>query len=370
MAQAPLELTRLQVLGHRLAAGELDERRPWNEESVRRAAWAGLQDSVPRAAVLSLHARVAGTAPDAWRDAAFVQLWGPRFSAYVVAQEDRAVFTLGRLSDDPSRRRRAVELADRLEAFLEGRSMSYAEAGRALGVAPNMLRYAAPTGRVLITWDGARRPEVRTVPAPDVDPSAAMLELLRRYLHVLGPGSAAGFGDWAGIRPPRARRVVDALGPELVQVSTPVGDGWILASDEASFRRAAHEPSTSVRLLPSGDAYFLLQGRDRELLVPDASLRPRLWTSRVWPGAVVIAGDIAGTWRRAGRELTIEPWRPLRAQEGGRRGRSGVAAAPRDGPPGPRRMGELTPRGRVGQTPLRVKVRWVTPLGEATLSIS
>jgi hypothetical protein len=34
-----------------------------------------------------------------------VQLWGPRFSAYVVAAGDQAAFSLGRLPDDPGGRR-------------------------------------------------------------------------------------------------------------------------------------------------------------------------------------------------------------------------------------------------------------------------
>ena len=75
--------------------------------------------------------------------------------------------------------------------------------------------------------------------------------------------------------------------------------------------RAASRPASSPRLLPSGDAYFLLQGRDRELLVPDASFRRELWTSRVWPGAVLVGGEIVGTWRRAVGTVTIQAWRRL-----------------------------------------------------------
>ena len=66
-----------------------------------------------------------------------MQVWGPRFSAYVVAERDRAVFTLGRLPDDPAERRDAEQLADRLEAFLDGRRMEFGEAGRGLGQAPH-----------------------------------------------------------------------------------------------------------------------------------------------------------------------------------------------------------------------------------------
>jgi hypothetical protein len=55
---------------------------------------------MPRAALLSIHARVAGTGPTTWEDPSLVQLWGPRFSVYVVAARDLAVFSLGRLPDD------------------------------------------------------------------------------------------------------------------------------------------------------------------------------------------------------------------------------------------------------------------------------
>ena len=36
-----------------------------------------------------------------------------------------------------------------------------------------------------------------------------------------------------------------------------------------------------------------------------------LWTPRVWPGAVLVDGEVAGTWRRAGAVVTIQTWRRL-----------------------------------------------------------
>ena len=283
---------------------------PHGDASLRQAAWAGLQDSMPRAAVLSIHARVAATAPGDWQDDSLVQLWGPRFSAYVVAAADRAVFTLGRLPDDPAGLRRCVDAADRLEAFLAGRAMPFGEAGRGLGVPPNSLRRAAPPGRVLIRWDGARQPTVWSVPAPDIDPQQARIELARRFLHIQGPSTADAFSTWAGVRPQPGRAVFDALAGSLAPVRTPVGEAWILAEDEAVVRAAAG-PVAPARLLPSGDAYFLLQGADRALLVPDQARAAELWTPRVWPGALLVGGEVAGIWRRADTRLTIWAWRPL-----------------------------------------------------------
>lgn len=314
-AMAPrLVLDRDQILAFRRRVGSLDRRLEPGPGSLRRAAWAGLQDSMPRAALLSIHARVEATRPDTWEHPSLVQVWGPRFSAYVVAAEDRAVFTLGRLPDDVAGLARAEGTADRLEAFLAGRRMPFGDAGRGLAVVPNSLRYAAPTGRVLIRWDGARQPVVWTVPAPTTEPRAARLELLRRYLHMFGPGTLTGYLHWAGIRATRGRTTFETLAPTLMPVRTPVGDAWILAEDEPSLREPP-APPPAARLLPSGDAYFLLLGADRELLVPDAAHRAQLWPSRVWPGALLMGGEVAGIWRRADERVVIVPWRALAPAE-------------------------------------------------------
>lgn len=303
----PLELTRQQILSHRRVANGLVRRLPPGAISVLSAALAGLQDSMPRAAALSLHARIEGTAPEPSADSSLVQLWGPRFSAYTVAAEDLAIFSLGRLPAGGAQRRRAEDLAERLHQWLDGGEAPYSEAGRGMGVVPNSLRYAAATGTVLIRWDGANRPTVRTVQRPAVAPAEAQLELARRHLRVFGPSAADDFATWAGVAKVAAHAVHKALTPMLTPVRTPVGDAWILAEQEAGLRAVA-EPVAGVRLLPSGDAYFLLQGADRELLLPEADRRAALWTSRVWPGAVMLNGELVGTWRRVGRDVTVQPW--------------------------------------------------------------
>ncbi len=265
---------------------------------------------MPRAALLSIHARVRGAHASSWEDPSLVQLWGPRFSAYVVAARDLAVFSLGRLPDDARGRRVAEDLAARLHAFLGGRRMSYGEAGNGLGENANRLRYAAATGTVLIRWDGARQPTVWTVRPPELEPLEARRELARRYLHVFGPTTPAAFARWAGIAPAEAGAAFDSLTRSLTAVRTPVGEAWILTRDEPVFRGATG-PAAPARLLPSGDAYFLLQGADRELLVPEAARRRTLWTPRVWPGGVLVAGELVGTWRRSHADVSIDGWRRL-----------------------------------------------------------
>ena len=238
MTSGRLDLTRAQILAHRRTVGGLDERLPPGERSLRRAAWAGLQDSMPRAALLSIHARVDGTGPSTWEDRSLVQLWGPRFSAYVIAEpgrrgllarapaggwqgpagrrgDGRAPPRLPRRPDDDLRRgrpraRRPPELSPVRGAHRQG---------------PHPLGWCPPADHL----DGA---------ATGRRPGEARLELARRFLHIFGPGTPMAFARWAGIGPAAARSTFETLEGSLVPVRSPIGDGWILATDEATFRAA------------------------------------------------------------------------------------------------------------------------------------
>src|SRR3989442_12339564 len=132
-----LDLTRPQILAFRRHVGALDKRLPRGRRSLRRAAWAGLQDSMPRAALVSIHARVEGTEPSTWEDSSLVQLWGPRHHAYVIAARALAAFSLGRLPEEVGARRVAEDLAARLHGHLVGAKMPYGEAGPAPGLPPH-----------------------------------------------------------------------------------------------------------------------------------------------------------------------------------------------------------------------------------------
>ena len=269
---------------------------------------------MPRAALLSIHARVEGTAPDGWADPSLVQVWGPRFSVFVVPAQDAALFTLGRYPDDARGRRVAEETAARLHEVLDGRRMRDRDAAQEMVGHPYHIRYATTTGTIRIRWEGALAPTIWAVPRPSIEPMDARLELARRFLHVFGPSTAPGFATWAGIGSREARGSFDGLAAELKPARSPVGDGWILGADEPSFL-APPDAAAPARLLPSGDAFYLLWGADRELLVADAPRRAELWTSRVWPGAVLVDGGVVGVWRRANADLSIDAWRPLSPSE-------------------------------------------------------
>ena len=107
---------------------------PKGPESLQQAAWAGLQDSMPRAALLSLHARVEGVEPSTWEDPSLIQLWGPRYQVYVVAKPDFPLFSLARLPDNEKGRLRAEQMAERLHAGLRGGRVTDRELGKALRI--------------------------------------------------------------------------------------------------------------------------------------------------------------------------------------------------------------------------------------------
>ena len=234
---------------------------------------------------------------------------GPRYHTYVVAKCDFALFSLGRLPESAKGRSRAERMAEQMHAQLDGRRMTDRELAGALGVG-NAIRYAATTGTVAIRWEGARAPTVWTVVAAEIDPADACRELARRYLHIFGPATAGGFARWAGVSRRSAADAFASLAGSLLPVRSPLGDEWLLVEDEPAIR-AAEGAAAPARLLPSGDAYFLLDGAERELLVPREDQRRRLWTSRVWPGALLVAGEIRGTWRRAHHTVRIDAWARL-----------------------------------------------------------
>jgi hypothetical protein len=132
----------------------------------------------------------------------------------------------------------------------------------------------------------------------------------------VGPTTPTAFAAWAGLARRPAAATFDALGAELAPVRTPLGEAWILAADEPAFRAATTSPGmpAAARVLPSGDPY--LMAGDRELLVPDAASSRSLWPpGTVWPGGLLVAGELVGTWRRAGARMTVRPWRRLSRDE-------------------------------------------------------
>src|SRR5262249_55191654 len=149
---------------------------PFSATSLRRAAWAGLQDSMPRAALLSLHARVERVRPTSWEHASLAQVWGPRFSTYVVAARGHAIFTVGRRPEGAPRAvAGALAPAPHPRRGGGGRGRGAAVKPRGLRH-ENATRYPTPPGRLRIGGDATREATIWPLPPPGVGARAARLE--------------------------------------------------------------------------------------------------------------------------------------------------------------------------------------------------
>jgi hypothetical protein len=302
------ELSREQVLRYRARATHLDAKLPVG--SFAEAAWGGLQDSVPRGGLISLHARVEDTQPDSWEDSSVVQIWFRGGADYIVPRVDVGVFTLGCLPRDPEKAAALERLADDIHRAADGmtpvREVAERIGHRSAGDQFHP-RASSATGRIHIRWDASN---IWLIPVerPAIDPEDARRELARRFLHWLGPSTKAELARWTGVQPRDAAETWTAIEPELVEVSLDGGRRYLLAADLAVL--IAAEPIGGVRLLPQDDPFSKV---DRELLVPDPARRRRtlpgsLATPGYIPGAILLDGEVVGGWQRQQRKVTLHPF--------------------------------------------------------------
>jgi hypothetical protein len=284
------------------------------------SAVAGIQAQDPIAAALSIRVRTTGlTRADVDRalveERSIVRLWAMRGTLHLVPSEDAAwlVDLLGPLGITGSLRRlqqlgvpaedvpRAIELIR--DTLAEHGPLTRAELmeplaragittdGQAAAHLPGLAAYKGivcngpmrggkPTYVLRDDWLGS---DLRRLPREQ-----AVAELVRRYLRAFGPAEPEDFASWSGL-PLRDARA-----------------GW---PDGGADQGAPVEPPSEpvTRLVPAFDTY-LLGYRSRAFCVPDGHAR------EVWPGGgivrptVVVDGLGAGTWRRAGGEVEIEPF--------------------------------------------------------------
>ena len=133
-------------------------------------------------------------------------------------------------------------------------------------------------------------------------------DVVRGYLRLLGPATPRHVAEFLDA----PLKDVQARWPEdVVEVTVGREKRSILAADEAALE--ADSPVT--RLLGPYDLF--LQARDRSTIVPDAAHAKELWPVLGRPGAVLVDGELVGSWRprQSGKSLrvAVRPWRKLSA---------------------------------------------------------
>jgi hypothetical protein len=133
--------------------------------------------------------------------------------------------------------------------------------------------------------------------------------MVRRYLAAFGPATPADATAWSGV--PAMRPVFEAMRDQLVTYRDEAGRELFDVPDGPLPDAETEAPP---RLLPVFDN--TLQGhRDRTRVIADEH-RPRLYlTQGPVLGSLLLDGQAAATWRLAGSELTIEPFRRITKAE-------------------------------------------------------
>lgn len=144
---------------------------------------------------------------------------------------------------------------------------------------------------------------------PQDDADHPLQRLLDAYFRVNGPTSRTQFRDWMQ----GGAAVTDALwqdtGASLVRAQVENRRYDLPATLVDDLAGAA--PARGAVLVPPHDPY--LRQVNRTLLVPGSARRGEVWRALSAPGALLVDGEVAGTWRyrRSDNELTITPFDTL-----------------------------------------------------------
>ncbi|WP_406041597.1 winged helix DNA-binding domain-containing protein [Micromonospora sp. NBC_00898] len=344
MAGIP-EIDRERVLAYRVAAQQLD--RPGLRPADLDVLALGIQDTPYGSARLALAARVpAAVGPD---DDRLELVWSFRGAPHLHRRAELPALAaaLWPLSDTDATRRIPGQIregaklglaafraaADAFRAVVTA-PMDRGEVSRAVTERiPAALSYdCRPCGsrhvsgalfqqaglaggvRLAVSGRAARlAPLAGWSGPPDAATGADALALA--YLRLLGPATVGDVAGFLGTSATELRRVWPS--GALTEVRVDGRPAWVPA-DRLEALRAA-EPARLVRLLPPGDPY--LQARDRALLVPEKAHQQQLWRMLGNPGALLVDGEIAGTWRAKqaakGRlDLTVTPFAALPSRVG------------------------------------------------------
>ncbi|HEX4215717.1 MAG TPA: crosslink repair DNA glycosylase YcaQ family protein [Candidatus Dormibacteraeota bacterium] len=301
MPGVPLRMTRRQAVAHRLRANHLERRLP--PGSYLAAARHGIQDSAPRSALVSLHARVEGCEPSAWAAPGLIQTYCPRPAVYVLPVEDLGVFTIGTLPSDPAERAAIEAAADEVCAALRGREVRSTE----IRFRDHLVRRASPTGRIALRWTASSL-FFREIDPPLVDADEAALELCRRHVHAFAPTTPTAFAWWARREPADADRIWGRLAPELIEVDLEGHPAWALAADEPGLLAP---PVRGVRLLPIEELRIFGLDRTGRFIAPMRRLVKEPPFDWFHSHGLLLDGELVGAWGRRGGEVRLRPAFPL-----------------------------------------------------------
>jgi len=188
--------------------------------------------------------------------------------------------------------------------------VQYCERCKAKHIADGLFRAAGRQAQVVIGPEDNRA--TMLYPRPRVkqdlvrDPRA---QLLRTFFRVNGPTSRTLYRDWQEAGTAGVGELWNAMGVDLVLVEIAKKRYDLPESLADAVQKA--RPAKGVALVPPNDPY--VRQVDRALLVPDSARRQKIFKALSGPGALLVDGEIAGSWRyrRSDAEVTIDTFGKL-----------------------------------------------------------
>jgi Winged helix DNA-binding domain len=345
-----IELTWAQALAWRMRRHHLIDRATPADMLDVVARIGGLHAQVMSSAELTLHARVDGLDPEAvanalWEERTLVKLWAMRGTLHLLPASELDTW-LGALGTYDHYLKKAwlkgfdltaeqlEELIDAIGEALDGevrtREELGAEVARIVGE-PELaekvqgswgpyLKPASFRGRLCFGPNEGQkvrftRPDGWLGRSIEIgEPDEALREVTRRHLGAFGPAAREDLARWWYAQPARARRMLEALGDEAVEVDVDGTAGWMLKKHAEEAARE-EPPERLVRLLPGFDMWVIGAARDAAALL-DPAEKKRVYRNQGWISPVLLVnGRMDGVWKheRKGNRLTvtIEPFGKL-----------------------------------------------------------
>ncbi len=142
---------------------------------------------------------------------------------------------------------------------------------------------------------------------PEMNPEAALQEVVRRYLRAYGPARPRNFQWWWWTSSVAVKKALNSIADEIEEVDV---EGWRAIALKAAIPSIMEmQPAGDVRLLPSFDAYIvgIARGKDLERLI-SMQHQKKVYRQQGWVSAVVLVdGFIKGTWeyKTAGSQFSV-----------------------------------------------------------------
>ena len=139
-----------------------------------------------------------------------------------------------------------------------------------------------------------------------IDESAAIRELLRRFLHAYGPATPRDFSKWSGIPAAEAAAVWTRTERDRERVDVD-GAAMGIGREDVEALRTSEIDESAIRLLPAFDPLLLAHASKDHLV--DPRFYKRVYRNQGWLSPVVLAGGrLVACWflKSSGRSADVD----------------------------------------------------------------